>query len=457
MDQSAFLWQRQPEAEAYLLEKLAAYAAESEQLAQLAEELREKSSTRLFDWLDHIGLVATAEEEAELLRLGFEEVERNGTWALFDHPGAQLPRVVLHHPDKHSHHGVALRVDSIAEFLATRGISCPIEGTPFGPYRQCCWSAEAGVGLWVAERRGQRSIVPPECSDHYQADYLKAQELWCTRPRNWVNQEASAFDETLKRAREMVSLVGADTAACIAMECERTYWQKRNRAAQVQRSRQDRLGLGWGNHDHHTFRSSRRYFSRLIEIFEVFGFSCRERFYAGKEAGWGAQVMENRNAGIVLFCDLDLSPEEVQIDFAHEELEELDHLGTIGLWCALHGESILEAGMHHLEGQFLFDELGMALQAEGITMMEPFSNFDHLKQAFTEGEMWPVQEVRLDALLERNLITEEEAEQFRSQGAVGSHLENLQRRDGFKGFNQQNVSYIIEKTDPRSITTLQGA
>ena len=33
--------------------------------------------------------------------------------------------------------------------------------------------------------------------------------------------------------------------------------------------------------------------------------------------------------------------------------------------------------------------------------------------------------------------------------ALGSHLENLERNDGFKGFNQQGVSDIIARTDPR--------
>jgi len=37
-----------------------------------------------------------------------------------------------------------------------------------------------------------------------------------------------------------------------------------------------------------------------------------------------------------------------------------------------------------------------------------------------------------------------------SEGALGSHLENLQRRGGFKGFNQKSVSAIIQATDPRA-------
>jgi hypothetical protein len=55
------------------------------------------------------------------------------------------------------------------------------------------------------------------------------------------------------------------------------------------------------------------------------------------------------------------------------------------------------------------------------------------------------------SLLAGNLITEEQAAGFVKNGAVGSHLENLQRKGGFKGFNQKSVSVIIEATDPRAL------
>jgi len=60
-----------------------------------------------------------------------------------------------------------------------------------------------------------------------------------------------------------------------------------------------------------------------------------------------------------------------------------------------------------------------------------------------------VSENRIAALLKKNLITETQARQFRQEGAIGSHLENLERNDGFKGFNQKGVSEIISATDPR--------
>jgi len=51
--------------------------------------------------------------------------------------------------------------------------------------------------------------------------------------------------------------------------------------------------------------------------------------------------------------------------------------------------------------------------------------------------------------LRQRLIDEKQFSQFVSEGAIGSHLENLQRKGGFKGFDQNSVSAIIEATDPR--------
>jgi hypothetical protein len=182
---------------------------------------------------------------------------------------------------------------------------------------------------------------------------------------------------------------------------------------------------------------------------ELLGFFCRERFYAGKEAGWGAQVLEHPRAGVVIFADVDLSPEEVAADFSHEPLPTRDALGTVGLWCALHGEAFLQAGMHHLECQFDFDAARSQLAACGVESMKPFTDLPWLRQAFTRGEFWKVSEFRISALASHQRITAEQAETFRQRGALGSHLEILQRDDGYKGFNQTGINEIIRDTDPR--------
>jgi len=81
--------------------------------------------------------------------------------------------------------------------------------------------------------------------------------------------------------------------------------------------------------------------------------------------------------------------------------------------------------------------------------MKPFSDFEFLRQAFTEGERWVVRRERAERLLSSKLITQQQFDQFMKEGALGSHLENLQRHGGFKGFNQKSVSVVISATDPR--------
>ena len=120
--------------------------------------------------------------------------------------------------------------------------------------------------------------------------------------------------------RAAVADLGTGLAADLFFAAEREYWTGRNRAARLQKARQDSLGLGWRNHDHHTYRSSREHFAGLIAILEQLGLACRERFYAGREAGWGAQVLEQGESGIVVFADVDLGPDEVVEDFAHQPL-----------------------------------------------------------------------------------------------------------------------------------------
>lgn len=426
----SFEWKPEPQAEALVLSLLEAYKRDNSAIAQLERDLHLGTSTRLFDWLDYV--VTTPDQEEELKQRGFVAVGD-----VYHHPGAQLPRVQIA-----TKRGIAVLVDHIADFLMVRGMHREIEGSLLGGFRRTLIHEENQVALWVVERRGTLTMQPKE-EPQAAENYLKAKEIWKSRARD-------NLDSTLLLADKVVDILGKDLAAHVILEVEREYWQSRNRAAQIQKGRQDRFGMGWANHDHHTFRSSRRHFVTIIQLFEKLGFHCRERFNPGVGAGWGAQVLENPRCRLVLFIDTDMLPEEHGMDIAHQPLSELERLGTVGLWCALHGDSILKAGMHHVEAQFEFSQLKDDLKKLNVRVMEPFSDLQFLKQAFTEGEIWPVNPNTLDDLLKQGKITAAQAQKFRNEGAVGSHLENLQRREGYKGFNQQNISNIISRTDPRT-------
>lgn len=449
MTATQFQWQCHPKSEQLLLNLLEECCDANPVIAQLKQDLLTQTSTRLFDWVDHIVIGFSQDLESELEKDGYVSETVTSQYRVLRHPGAQLPRVVIK-DNESALIGVAVAVESVADFLMARGISGLIEGSPLSGYRRCALITESGVTLWIVERRATNTMEPVYLDDLNMGKYLLAREMWQTRPRA-MEDEDGAMAHTLFLAGKLIELVGQDTAAWIVLECERAYWQLHNNAGQIQKNRQDRLGMGWANHDHHTFRSSRKFFPQLIRLFEMLGFYCRERFYAGKEAGWGAQVMEHQHSRLILFLDVDLLPNELALDFRHMTLPQLDELHTVGLWCGLHGDSILKSGMHHMEAQFMFDDLKNDLSSAGIQMMDPFSDFSFLKQAFTKGEMWKVNEKRIQDLLNKGLITDAQAEKFKRGGAIGSHLENLQRREGYKGFNQRNVSDIIQKTDPRNI------
>ena len=223
----------------------------------------------------------------------------------------------------------------------------------------------------------------------------------------------------------------------------------RNYAGRVQKSRQDQMGIGWANQDHHTYDSSRTWFHRNIKVLENLGFVCRERFYAGADAGWGSQILEQPVIGSIIFTDIDLSPEELEGDFAHNSIPELPYMRRAGLWTALHGESMLDAGLNHLECMFDQKKFREQFHQLGIQMMNPFSNFPHLYQELTVGEWWPVDPAKVDALEKQGLITQEQAEDFRHNGAIGSHFENLERNQGYKGFNQPGIDGALRIIDPR--------
>ena len=447
-----FNWPLCYDAERLVLDHIKLFLSRNSFAAMLADRMRNETGTLLIDWVDY--LVLSVQDEPALHKVGFTEDILAGSpikgQKYFWHPEAMLPRVIIdQNVDSNEFPAtLAIHVDSVSDFITSHGITVKIGGGPLTRFRRVRVSAEKGASFEVVERRGYRGYELEKLNSGTIDNVLQAQRLWKNRKRLFMD-DGEGFHHTHILLDRMIDLAGCDRACHIVFTEERAYWEHRNRAAQTQKRRQDTLGLGWANHDHHTFRSSRGNFVELIRAFEKLGFKRRERYYAGAQAGWGAQILEQPVEGIVVFCDVDLEPEEIEIDFSRQALPVSKKLGTIGLWVGLHGESFLEAGMHHLECRFDYSLLRKQLLEEGIHAMDPFSDFTFLRQAFTEGERWPVRSERVEKLLNAGQIDEKQFNRFVKDGAIGSHLENLQRKGGFKGFNQESVSVIIRETDPR--------
>jgi hypothetical protein len=439
----AWDWQLYPETEAILSRLVTSFLEGYGSANALRQAIEETSSTRFIDWVDGMEVPREEVREEDLLRLGY--VRNNGIEASGDvyvHPGAFFP-VVLQ--DGRSQR-LSLKVESLEWFLAANRLKNKwIVGQQNAPFRSVELSRDGDRSLRAVERHGSRSFKAIPLTD--EKEYLYALKFLYSRNRTSGNdlEGVEGLEESIESLADQLA---RPRLADAFFRAERSYWQSRNRAAMVQSGRQELLGLGWSNHDHHTFRCSRENFARSIGIFERLGFTRRENFFAGAEAGWGAQVMEQPDSGLVVFADVDLAPNEVNTDFATQKLEPLDKMGTVGLWVGLHGESLLDAGMHHLAVGSDFEGMRQSLKSQNVPSMNPFSNFEFLKQSFTEAERWMPPKGRLTRLLESKLISESNASRFAEQGAVGSHLEIIQRNQGFKGFNQKSVSVIIRMTDP---------
>lgn len=442
-----FDWGLYPNVENFLVRHIDIFLKNNDFARILSSKLLHETSTRFFDWIDHIVLPKNATSEKEIRELGFQETDGidvpPGTRAFICPKAAFFPILL----SKERFTEVGLKPERLDHFIQITGKGISREGGIYSPFRKAVISSQGDYILTAIERRGSCGFFTPERVNDIQ-EYRQAIEDFFCRQRYFENPQ-EGMDATQRIVENACVRLSAARVTDAFFRAERMYWERKNRAGQMQKTRQDRFGLGWGNHDHHTYRSSRKNFTQLIKIFETMGFLCREQFFAGEEAGWGAQILEHPQCNIVLFADVDLQKEEKVEDFSHHGLQRTPHLGTVGLWVELHGESILQAGLHHLAARFDFERLRSDLKHFNIDMMNPFSYFDFLKQAFSEMETWIVDKNRLDNVLEDGSITSAQYQNFLKNGAIGSHLENLQRTQGFKGFNQHSVSVIINATDPR--------
>ena len=438
-------WPRCPAAAAFFETQLHTFLAANPDIAAMETRFRSGAGVSLLNLVDHWTLPTSSELRSELAALGLCETVTSDGDPVWEHPQARLPRVRLD-ADLASPR-LALAAENLIDFAEANGLPTQGQhGDPDSGYEEVRYPVRYGE-LAVVVRQGYAGFRPGELTPGAARALARAREAFRDRNRN--GDEAEVLSTATVLTEGILAELGVDRTTDEFFAAERAYYLTRNRAARWQYGRQTELGFGWANHDHHTYRSSRAGFRALMQLWQQLGFVARERFYAGAEAGWGAQICEHPVSRVVIFADVDMAPAELDVDFAVTELPAASTLGTIGLWCALHGSSIGKAGMHHIECEFDFAQAQANLEAAEFTVMPPFTDLPMLKQAFSTAETWPVAPERIDALVTAGSITSAEADRFRATGAPGSHIEILQRWDGFKGFNKTGVSSIIRDTDAR--------
>src|SRR5882672_8367652 len=265
-----FSWTPQPRAQQLVHDLLAQFLSRSPQTAALGERMRNETGTRLVDWIDHFAIPNSSELKQQLQLAGFTETSLPGADQCFVQDQGIFPVIIL---TEGGPLRAAIKVESVADFLVTWQ-ECAheaIEGSALAPLRQAKVFHDDEAELIVLERHGYAGFEIPPWTDHQTAAVLRHKEAFRRRNRQFPDDEAG-FAWAHQLIDAAIAEVGVDRACDLFFAAEREYWQRKNRAAQVQKSRQDCLGLGWANHDHHTYRSSRHCFLRLIRIWEKLGF-----------------------------------------------------------------------------------------------------------------------------------------------------------------------------------------
>lgn len=438
-------WLPQPEAEAALRRWLDEGLTLNAAARGFRERLLDSTGIRLRDLLDHVSFrddVTARHAEAEGWAESEPGVWRNGSGLFPPHVrgGADI---------------LWLRVESVERFLAANGVDAAIEGEPLGPLRRAIAFPGEGVAVGVVERNGSAAFAPgPDDPAERRAARIVLQRFRSRRRAFDTVEQGLAFTEAMVDGA--VGELGPHRACALWLMAERDYWLARCHAARVQKARQDAAGVGFANIDHHTYDSSRAHYAWTIRILEKLGYELREMLYAGDMAGWGSQVLEQPAIGSTIFADVDLAPHEVELDFAHEPLPPLERHRRAGILCALHGESILEQGLNHVALFYDQKRLRAQLAGLGIRTMEPFSDMPHLYQELTHGDWAAVDPARVDALEAGGHLPADEAERIRLEGAIITHLENIERNDGYKGFNKPGIDGVLKKLDPRRYGELKA-
>jgi hypothetical protein len=439
-----FDWQLFEDQEKFQNELVNKFLAGNKFAFELANRIEGHTQTRFFDWIDYMGFSEDKFDIQDIILLNYKEnkdIELTPETRMYHVQGSTLFPILIH-PEESIE--LVIHPENLREFQKVWTIKPEISGEESAPYNTLEVARQDDKLLLACERRGYNGFVVKESNDV--DNYLAALDYFRKRKRDY-EEHLGALEDQVK---DISNSLNQGRMADAFFRAEREYWEARNFAGRHQKKLQDDVGLGWGNRDHQAFRCSRENFSRIVGIFESMGMQPRERFYAGKQAGWGAQVLEHPICKEAVFADVDLNPEESAGDFAHEGLAPTKEHGTVGLWVGLHGESILSAGIHHLAALVDFQKSNSKLPQQGVPVMAPFSNFPFLKQAFTRREIWQPVESRVEALVIKGSINDEQSTRFLKEGAIGSHLEIIERNLGFKGFNQDSVSAIITATDPRA-------
>ena len=428
-----FEWKTYPETELFIEQLIEEACASNEDISAFSSRTASLTATSFQEWVESITLSGALLYELE--RLGFSLQKTFYGQKLFVHSRGSFPALRVFPGPVPVVRALTLKVESLSVFRFLSGYYGEVDGTPGSDYSRILLSDRGGILLFAAEKNAD-SWMPEDLESQGLLDLEQAHSLMSQR-RRFFEAGEDAWKHTERLVDRVISLVGKDRCASLFLEYERRYWEARNSAARFLKARQDTMGLGWGNHDHHTFRSERRSVFRFVQLLLTMGFHLRERFFSSlgtAQSPYGVQVLEHPGLGAVINIHVDLRDDEKDFDFSTNPLPDVQHWGDVSLWTGMYGESVFEAGLYHLGAKYDYWHLKELLKGVRIDIREPDSESPFLVRAAVHPENWFSSRLRQEHLHANGALTDDQLHKLTREGSLGSFLECVHRVDGFKGF-----------------------
>ena len=355
-----------------------------------------------------------------------------------------LPRVLLAATNVKYPPAIAIRPEFVADFAAVHGITNPIEGEPFSRFRKLLVYKENGTEFYAIERRGYRGYLTqkPDLEK-----YLAARELWRDPPP--------------PRGMMMQKVLPRPTSVC---KNDRARWTRSRLSSRLRRRarllaetepRGDgtrappgfvRLGLG---------QSRSPYFSFVAQTFP------RSHESLGNAGLPSSRTLLRRVAGGLGRADRLSSRSGRNHDLQRRRslprrngnrfLQRTaapggEKLRTIGLWVGLHGESFSMRGCITWSAALITSACASSSPQPMYKTMARFPiSFSSRRSPRASGG--PVRPERITQCCGREISSPTSRRRnLRTKGAIGSHLENLQRKRRLQGL-QPKISQRYHRVD----------
>src|SRR4051812_20676586 len=154
----AFQWSPQPQAWSFLRALAEDFLASCPDAGALAQRMADETGTRFVDWIDHVRLPRRDARARQLSDVGYQAESDGAGYTVFVNDNGMFPPVLVWDGTFE----IAIKVESIADFLTANGLQREVIGAPLSQLRTCQIFRGRDCAMSVYERHGTRAFEAAE-------------------------------------------------------------------------------------------------------------------------------------------------------------------------------------------------------------------------------------------------------------------------------------------------------